>query len=143
MHIFVVARYEHEKFFEKKHPVPQLACSQGGTIYSQKKNSILSQDKTILTHTRDRSLEAQKAEVIAQANAQKALLAKEVKHLRSELDSASTRGAAPAKPVAANEDQVRVICVCMHVCVCVFHECMCVCVFICVVCMFLLLHVRI
>jgi hypothetical protein len=31
---------------------------------------------------RRRSLEAQKAEVIAQTNAQKALLAKEVKHLR-------------------------------------------------------------
>jgi hypothetical protein len=61
-------------------------------------------------HTHYYSLEAQKAEVVAQANAQKALLAKEVKHLRSELDSSKSRGAAPLNTMAVSEDQV-----CMHV----------------------------
>lgn len=69
-------------------------------------------------------LEAQKAEVVAQANAQKALLAKEVKHLRSELDISQQRSisTAPA-PAATTEDQVRAIsaCVCasVHVLLCV------------------------
>lgn len=46
-------------------------------------------------------LEAQKAEVVAQTNAQKALLAKEVKHLRSEIDLTKARADA-AQPAQIN-----------------------------------------
>jgi len=51
-------------------------------------------------------LEAQKAEVIAQANAQKAVLAKEVKSLRAELDRVkpgNLAGGAPSIPLSEGE----------------------------------------
>jgi len=51
------------------------------------------------------TLEAQKAEVIAQTNAQKALLAKEVKHLRSEIDVTRARAQAAEPPAIDSGDQ--------------------------------------
>ncbi|KAJ1493109.1 hypothetical protein T484DRAFT_1929817, partial [Baffinella frigidus] len=79
--------------------VAQLRAEQGGADGTEEGSDALKQ-----AHMEVARLEAQKAEIVSQATAQKALLAREVKALRSELERSGLSGAG-ALPGASQQTQ--------------------------------------